>query len=206
MKVISYLTLRRCIGILAMLFPVLLIVSGGFPMQESLSAYYWTTAGDLFVGFLVTIGIFLLSYRGHDLQDDIISGTAGAAYLCVALFPCEGSPVPDYLFMFLSVKATAIIHYITAVIAFGAMGTMSLFQFTKGLSAENPQKVKRNRVYRTCGYIIYASLVVGAILQFIPGARAATDIVRLWYWLESVMVWAFGVSWLVKGETLWRDK
>ncbi|HEY8884050.1 MAG TPA: hypothetical protein VIO35_01960, partial [Chloroflexota bacterium] len=25
------------------------------------------------------------------------------------------------------------------------------------------------------------------------------------FWLESAMLWAFGFSWLVKGETLWRD-
>jgi hypothetical protein len=34
-------------------------------------------------------------------------------------------------------------------------------------------------------------------------------IVKDWnptFWLESIMIWAFGFAWLVKGETLWRDK
>jgi hypothetical protein len=25
------------------------------------------------------------------------------------------------------------------------------------------------------------------------------------FWLESLALWAFGISWFVKGETLWRD-
>jgi hypothetical protein len=25
------------------------------------------------------------------------------------------------------------------------------------------------------------------------------------FWLESLALWAFGWSWFVKGETLWRD-
>jgi hypothetical protein len=26
------------------------------------------------------------------------------------------------------------------------------------------------------------------------------------FWLEVIMLWAFGFSWLVKGETILRDK
>jgi len=25
------------------------------------------------------------------------------------------------------------------------------------------------------------------------------------FWLESLALWAFGISWFVKGETLWKD-
>jgi hypothetical protein len=25
------------------------------------------------------------------------------------------------------------------------------------------------------------------------------------FWLESLALWAFGFSWLIKGETLWQD-
>jgi hypothetical protein len=25
------------------------------------------------------------------------------------------------------------------------------------------------------------------------------------FWLESFVLWAFGFSWLIKGETLWKD-
>lgn len=26
------------------------------------------------------------------------------------------------------------------------------------------------------------------------------------FWLESLALWAFGLSWFVKGETLWKDR
>jgi hypothetical protein len=26
------------------------------------------------------------------------------------------------------------------------------------------------------------------------------------FWLEAFALWAFGVSWFVKGETLWKDE
>jgi hypothetical protein len=26
------------------------------------------------------------------------------------------------------------------------------------------------------------------------------------FWLESIALWAFGISWLVKGETILKDK
>jgi len=202
--VISYLTLRKWIGIIAMAFPVLLILGGGFPMQTSISAYYWTTAGDLFVGMLVMLAIFLMTYRGYDARDTWITSIAGVAMLGVALFPCEGSPVPNYLFMFIPVKVSAVIHYIMAGITFAMMGVMSAFQFTK-IRVYSVRRLKRRILYQVCGYVIFIILGFAILLELIPRGREDTDSIRLWFWMESMIVWLFGISWLVKGGTLWRD-
>ena len=205
---ISYLTMRKAIGYIAMIFPFALIIGtlfGGLtPMQNSISAYYWTTSNIIFVSMLVTFGIFLLSYNGYDKVDKWITSIAGASMLIVAFFPCEGSPVPDYLFMFLPVKTSAIIHYTAAISTFSLMGIMSLFQFTKG-NSKTEQKKKRNLVYKVSGITIFATIALMVIVQIIPHGREVTDVVRLWYWLESIILWAFGVSWLVKGEAILRD-
>ena len=77
--IISHLTLRKAIGILAIAFPFLLIIGGMFggnSLLSSLSAYYWSNASVLFTGMLITFGVFLLSYKGYDKQDNII-------YTCV---------------------------------------------------------------------------------------------------------------------------
>ena len=212
---ISYLTMRRWIGILALAFPILIIVFGGFPMQTSISAYYWTNAGVLFTAFLFMMGLFLLSYKGYDRKDNWMSSLSGAAMMAVALFPCEVGTNPvtgAYLFPWIGPLANAIIHYAGAVVTFTMLGVMSMFQFTKSKFDSFPnltppkRKVIRNRIYRICAWVIFGALAVAAPLQLIPGGRAATDPVRLWFWLEALMVWAFGVSWLVKGETLWRDQ
>lgn len=205
---ISYLTLRRAIGILAILFPFILIVAGLFDgpsFETSISAYYWTNAGVLFSGMLLTFSIFLFSYKGYDLADDIITNIGAFGMLTVALFPCEGGSV--YLFQFIPPGATAVIHYVAAGVTFSALGVMSFVQFPKSdyPATSKTKKAKRNRIYRACGITIFATLALAAVVQVIPGGRSVTDPVRLWYWLESIILWAFGVGWLVKGETILKD-
>lgn len=206
--VISHMTMRKTIGILALLFPVILIVGGMFaglsPMQVSMSAYYWTNMNVVFVSFLITFGIFLLSYTGYDKRDNVITSIAGISMILVALFPCEGSGVP-YLFSFLSIGFNNVIHYITATVAFISLGVMSYFQFTLGSDNMTEAKKKRNVIYRVCGIIIAISIILIAFVRLIPGLFEATNIFRLFYWLEAVIVWAFGTSWLVKGETILKD-
>lgn len=184
-------------------------------MQTSISAYYWTRAGIIFTSFLFMIGVFLMSYKGHDRKDNWMSTVAGAAFMLVALFPCEvgtNAVTQSYLVPWIGPKANNIIHYVMAGVGFSMMGVMSMFQFTKStfdrfnLLGMPHMKAKRNRVYRICGYIIFGVLAVALPLQLIPRGREVTDVIRLWFWLEAIMVWAFGVSWIVKGETLWRDK
>ena len=90
--VLSYLTVRKLIGILGLLFPLLLIL-GSFilghchSIQQSISNYYHTNMRDVFVGYVCTLSIFLFSYKGYDLTDRIVSALAGIFGLIVALFP-----------------------------------------------------------------------------------------------------------------------
>ena len=68
--VFSYLTLRKTIGLLGIVFPFLLCLGGLIVfktgIQYSISSYYHTGMRDVFVGTLCIIGFFLLSYRGYD--------------------------------------------------------------------------------------------------------------------------------------------
>lgn len=205
---ISYLTMRKAIGYIAMVFPLALIIGNLFggltPMQNSLSEYYWTNSNIIFVSMLVTFGIFLLSYNGYDKRDKWITSVAGVSMLLVAFFPCEGSPVPDYLFMFLPVKASAIIHYTAAISTFSLLGVMSLFQFTQG-SSNTKQKKKRNLIYKVSGITIFATIGLMVVIQLIPHGRETTDTFKLLFWLESIILWAFGIAWLVKGEAFLKD-
>ena len=42
-------------------------------------------------------------------------------------------------------------------------------------------------------------------LYYLLGKPASVASSKPVFWLESIMLWAFGWSWFVKGETLWRD-
>jgi len=206
---ISYLTLRKAIGVLALALPLILVLAGLFggaiPMEQSISQYYWSTAGDIFVGCLVAFGVFLISYNGYDRKDRVITFIAGLAMLIVAFFPCEGTAEPDYVFMFLPPQANHIIHYGAAIVTFSLMGVMSMFQFTQTSGVMTEAKKKRNKIYRICGYVIFGAILGMAIIKLIPAIFIATNVIRLFFWVESSVLWAFGVSWLVKGEALIKD-
>lgn len=207
---ITHLTLRKVIGFLALTLPFILIITGMFGgnivMEKSLSAYYWSTANMLFVSLLVTFGIFLLSYKGYDKVDLAITSIAGIVMILVALFPMVGSVEPDYLFMFIPVKATGIIHLVTAGFTFTMLGMMSFFQFTKSGGEMTAQKIKRNKIYRISAIVIWSSLVIMMIVSFVPGLQDILNKVKFIFWFESICLWAFGVSWLVKGEAILKDK
>ena len=89
---ISFMTPRKAIGFLGISIPAVMIIGtftigGCTHVQNSISHYYFTVMGDVFVGFLISTGIFLITYKGYDLRDNIVSFLAGTFIICVALFP-----------------------------------------------------------------------------------------------------------------------
>ena len=90
--IISYKALRRLIGILGILLPVINILGGCLigeePIQQSISMYYYTNMRDFLVGLLFVVSLFLITYKGYNLIDLIVSSIIGIAGLGVAIFPC----------------------------------------------------------------------------------------------------------------------
>jgi hypothetical protein len=68
-----------------------------------------------------------------------------------------------------------------------------------------PRKLVRNVVYRVCGWVIAACLVLAVLIDLFVGDAVKAEY-RPLFWLETVAVLAFGVSWLVKGEALLGDQ
>jgi len=201
---ISYLTIRKIVGILALSFPFLMILasftSGLVPLEYSLSGYYWTNSHDVFIGTLSIIAMVLIFYKGYDKTDNIITNIAGVAMLSIALFPAIG-PSNQYTFMFLSPQITAIIHCIAAIISLSLLGVMSFSQFTKTNKIMTPMKKKRNKIYKTCGIIIFIAIALMAPALLFP----ITGSIRLFLLLESIVMCAFGFSWFVKSEAILKD-
>ena len=68
-----------------------------------------------------------------------------------------------------------------------------------------PEKQKRNAIYLTCAIVMIICIAtIGLFKDSLEGS--------LWigipavYALETLALWAFGVSWFIKGETLFKDK
>jgi hypothetical protein len=164
-------------------------------LQGSISAYYYTSSRNYFVGSLCALAVFFLSYEYRHLNefraDNYLSNLASIAALGVAFLPTTRGGVastgPE--------KAVGILHYGCAVTLFAILAAFCLFLFTRSQGGATAQKVVRNRLYRSCGGVIVGCLVLCAIALW-----TTPDGWRALFWLESIMVWAFALSWLVKGE------
>ncbi len=210
--IVSYLTLRKLIGILGMLLPFVCMLGGSvfqsLPAQDSISAYYHTNMRDVFVGLLVGVSMFLLTYKGHEKRDTLVAIASGITGLGIALFPCgcPDAPLTGIGMFRLQAGTSGYFHYGSAVIFFVLLAFNSFFLFTLGDKKNwTKSKTRRNGIYRACGLIIFASLVILGILTLALG-KDGLDATVWTLVFETVMLLAFGTSWLVKGETIFKDK
>jgi hypothetical protein len=196
--------LRKAIGIIGISLPFVLALgkmlldSPG--IQDSISAYYYTIMRDVFVGSLCAIAVFLMSYRGYERRDDVAGDIACAFALGVALFPT--TPAGQ------ATSATGAIHLACAAGFFLTLAYFSLvlFRMTAPGGTPTPRKLQRNRVYTVCGYTILASIaMIVVVLVLFPPDAPIRKLDPL-FWLESLAVVAFGVSWLTKGEAILADE
>ena len=198
--VISYLTLRKAIGVLGISFPVILAfgacVFGDYGIQRSVSNYYHTNMQDVFAGILFAIALFLFSYRGYERKDNIAGDLACIFAIGVAIFPTTPDIAkPDWM------PVIGILHLVFAMLLFLTLIYFSLFLFTKGKSVG--KKKSRNRVYRWCGFIMLACILLVPVyhLFFKPGLDHLNPV----FWLEAFALLAFGISWFTKGQAILKD-
>jgi hypothetical protein len=205
----AYTHLQQIIGIIALLLPVVVAIGNmgfnGIELKGSISAYYYTPMGGVFVGALCALAVFFLSYNYRPLPkfrlDNILSTLASAVTVGVALFPTTS----DAATASGSEKFVAFLHLVCACALFVLLAIFSLFLFTQtGDGGMTPEKARRNQVYRGCGAVIVASIVLVVASNIVDPPSSWHAL----FWLESVGVVAFGVSWLVKGygPPLWADR
>ena len=197
---VSYLTLRRVVGALGVGLPVALAVLGFFMFErlhvlDSISDYYHFRTRDIFVGVLFVLAWFLFAYKGYEETDDRAGDWAWLFALGVALFPTGHH------------GWQGVAHPWSAAGLFLVLAYFSLFLFTKSDVPEESQgdgKRKRNLVYKICGVamLVFIATIALSYLLLSDATRADTNIV---FWMEAAALWAFGISWFVKGETLWTD-
>lgn len=203
--VFSYLTLRKVIGILGVALP--LVVSIGawlffrIGIQRSISSYYHTGMRDVFVGTLFAIGFFLLSYKGYERADNI-AGNLGCIFaIGVALFPTT----PDTQLTTLVGK----IHFTFTALFFITLIYFSYFLFTKTDPSRppSPEKLQRNQLYQSCAYVMGMCMLLIVCYNLLPTDMAVwLENYKPVYWLEAIAIWAFGISWLTKGEAILKDE
>jgi hypothetical protein len=194
--VISYLGLRKTVGAIGMLLPVLLVLGGivlveflhdapikapGGLVASSMSAYYYTDMRNVFIGSMCAFGVFLLAYR-YGRFDGWLGNLAGASAIVVGLCPTK---YPGTL-----TNALAIVHLSFAVAFFVFLAVFCIFRFPNWPLAD-----WRDWVYTICGALILISIVL-AVIVILAGAESSFPWVLIFEWLG---VWSFGVAWFVVG-------
>ena len=205
---LSYVTLRKVIGVLGTLLPFVVSLGGlvvfGKGVQSSISSYYYTGMRDVLVGTLFAIGFFLYSYE-YDRADGIAGKAAFAFALGVALFPT--TPDGDASN---PAKIIGGLHLIFAALFFLTLSYFCLFLFTKthanGYPPMTVRKMQRNNIYKVCGYVMIGCILLMGIYNLLGEAGSRLEAFHLIYWLEAIAIVAFGISWLTKGEAILKDE
>jgi hypothetical protein len=210
--VVNYLNLRKAVGWLGTLLPVILLAANPIALRlehsscgwlpDSVSSYYYSPVRNIFVGALCALGLFLIAYVGADLGDRVITDLAGVFALTVAFFPTTpGTSSPPSATCETVAQVSARqqvigdIHAVASVLFFLMLAWMAI-RFT----STDPAERRRNLIFWVCALVILASELAAIITNFLPASLRPPF---PWLFLyEAVGIFAFGVSWFVEGQTL----
>lgn len=213
-QLIPFLWLRRGIGLLGILFPVILFLGakifGNCPnVQPSISDYYHTCMRDVFVGVLWIIGIALFTYRGPKKEDNRATNLACLFAITISLFPTTLKDESSSCHICTNVFTCESIHIVSAVSFFLVLTYIaySLFPQLEEGAILTQEKLKRNKIYRLCAYIMFGSLIViGLFMKFCDSLPTNIQKLPILFIFEWIALWAFGMSWIVKGRWFLEDK
>ncbi len=234
--VISYHTLRQLIGILGIALPFLCLGTNAFvnhfdllnnplfvdarysqsylagsSLKSSISHYYYTAAGPLFTGILITVSIFLFCYKGHDqkkgddkyawLTDNRLAMLAACCALGIVVFPTgSDQPITDNIHIFVSSPEAGILHLVFAALFFTTIALLCLINFRRKPGKEFIKNAEGN-LYLICGWGMLACLALLALTGLTPLGEKSWVPYHIVYILEAVMLVLFGIAWLVKGKS-----
>ncbi len=206
------LRLRRCVGVLGLLLPTLML---GLHQKllASMSHYYYTSSSIFFTGILFAFGLVLMAYRGYEkdsderFSDDQLTSFAGLFALITVIIPtsCYDSGDPaiickdGYLLGHCSMGLNTL-HLIAAGLFIIILGWMCIYKFTRSTKEVS---MKKHRLYKICGFTIWAAVgSIGILIAIEKIFKIKVDDYLFGYVfiLEAVALYAFAIAWLVKGK------
>jgi hypothetical protein len=190
---LSYRNMRAIIGYVGLTLPMVLLISGIVDghLQGSISAYYYTKVGNVFTGSLCVVGIFLIAYRLTALTlDNVVTSVAGIAAMGVAFF--HSAPAHATV----SQLRLADVHLTCAALLFVLLGGISLFIFPR--TDVEPNEKWRVNWYMGFGALIWLAIILMPTLNAFASSFYNDN--RIFFWLETVCVMSFAVSFILKGH------
>jgi len=203
-SVISNSTLRMSVGILGISLPFILVIGsiildGENKILSSISTYYHSRIGNGFICIMSAVAISLFAYKGHDSRDNIAGHLGGIFALGTALFPNSKA------FPFTLIHK---LHLTCATLLFLVLIYFSIVLFTTSNKPKPYTRAKknRNRVYYICGFTMIACVIFIALLKlWLENSFPQIQDLKLAFWLESIALIACGISWITKGQKIFKD-
>lgn len=215
--VVSYMTLRNLIGYCGAILPVLLILAttkapSDKIIESSFSDYYYTSSGDILVAFLCILGAFLCIYKGYNIKENILSTIAGICGFFAAFSPTATDILRQSFSVHTSLADVPEIfgferHSIVSGVFFIILGYISLscFPQTDANQQISPLERKRNNIFRSCGWIMFLCVLIMAIYFISDRFSTMLGKFPFIFIMETIASWAFGISWLTAGETIYPE-
>ncbi|HXI12028.1 MAG TPA: hypothetical protein VNM92_05215 [Thermoanaerobaculia bacterium] len=190
----TYVSSRIGVAAIGGLLPIALSVPVWLRREmllESISEYYYSFMGDVFVGALIAVGISLFLYKGFGSRENYALNAAGIFAVMVALFPMR-------LASELGGQLRSRVHYTSAILLFLCLGYVCIYRAGDTLSPSLvPDRKRAARLY-------YTYRVLGILMFTLP--VSAIFFGRWWkYFAETVSVLTFAMYWAIKTVELRRS-
>jgi len=211
----NYRKLRTRIGVIALAFPVVLIVAGlcwQIGIQPTLSNYYFAKDPvgrvDLypvrlwFCGILFVVGVFLYKYQGFSENENRWLSLAGLFALGVAVFPMsvDGNNEYDFVLAWIGLPQLSL-HGICAVLAFACIAVVIVWYADSTLSELKTTKPAAYKRFKAIYFFIAAymvlSIATSILLNYLHHGQGAYILAA-----EASGIWAFAAYWFVKNREL----
>jgi hypothetical protein len=200
--------LHLAVGIISFSLPCALalgrIILGERGDLPSLSSYYYSGMHNVFVAGFSAIGVFILSGLGHDAdrygrRDQIGLAVTALLWIGFALVPGMQPTQPTE-----TGKILGMVHFLIVVLLFLMLSyiCLVLYPLPAGAIATSRER-ERNQVYRICGYVILVCILLAVGSGLLPVVRMID--LKPVFWLESMVMIAFGMASLTKGAVILRD-
>jgi len=213
----AFLNLRLGIGLLGGALPVapvrgdVAVLEGSPTARGSLSAYYHSGMRDLFVGGLMVVGVFLVTYRvTRHRPTNRTTTAAGIAGIGVAVFPTKGLPgyTPTPLQDYVGEGVSSTVHAVSAGAFILLLALMSFWFGRDAVRFGTPADQAPAGQARIPGWAVYhftclAIILAACLFILVTKVSGVFDQYSLLIG-ETAAVMAFGASWLSKGLELRR--
>lgn len=185
-------------------------------LKSSVSHFYYTAAGPLFTGVLITLAAFLFCYTGHKrdddndlyprLSDNLMANAGAVAALGIVILPTDSGSecIPDRITIFQTTPLIGNIHLVCAGLFFIIMALFCLINFRR----EKGKKFARNTHntwFLIAGWGMLISLAGLLVYMLLRKLKIVDEIPYIVFVTEVLMLMLFGSAWLVKSKATYTE-